>query len=147
MYLVYIIFKSNVALIILNNFFSDKKCMLTYGFSCPSWHPSIWCFFSFIHSFMDSVSTSFTTLPYDTFCSMHFVIHTQFPGSLRQEVLQLQLSAKVSLKGNSSDLWPLPQGHVLLKAYPQALELFCTAFCRSPNEWSVPHWWLRLLQY
>lgn len=31
-------------------------------------------------------------------------LHTQFPGSLRQEVLQLQLSAKVSLKGNSSDL-------------------------------------------
>lgn len=53
---------------------------------------------------MASLSTSFITLPHDALRSMHFVIHAQFPGSLRQEVLQLQLSAKVTLKGNSPDL-------------------------------------------
>lgn len=39
--------------------------------------------------------------------SIHPSIHTSSPGSLRQEVLQLQLSAKASLKGNSSAPWSL----------------------------------------
>lgn len=86
-------------------------------FSSPSWS------FSFIHSSIHSFISLSTTLP--TFCPTFIFIHlfnfpvqTSPPGSLRQEVLQLQLSAK-ALKGNSSDPWP--QLCVLLKACPEAL--------------------------
>lgn len=96
-----------------------------------------WFLFAFIHSWTH-VPTSVMTLPYNTLFSIHFVTHTQIPGSLRQEVLQLQLSAKVSLKGNSSDLWPLPHAYVLL----QASDLYYNACCRNPSEPSVHHSWL-----
>lgn len=65
--------------------------------------------------------------------SMLSYVHTSSTGSLRQEVLQLQLSAKVSLKGNSSDPWP--QLHVLLKAYPKAPESYYSA-CSKPSSHS-----------
>lgn len=50
----------------------------------------LWSFPHFVHSWN-----------YQPFHS----IHTSSLGSLRQEVLQLQLSAKASLKGNSPDMW------------------------------------------
>lgn len=67
-------------------------------FSSPSW--------SFLHFFIHSyIYPSLVPPIYTPFFhpSVHPSIHTSSPGSLRQEVLQLQLSAKASLKGNSSD--------------------------------------------
>lgn len=54
-------------------------------------------------------------------------VHTSHPGSLRQEVLQLQLSAKVPLKGNPSDSHPFP---TLVPCPSQSLVV-------SP--WILPH--------
>lgn len=87
-------------------------------FFSPSWS------FSFIHSFIHTSIHSLLSPPLfphsvpPSFSHTHLFFQTSPSGSLRQEVLQLQLSAK-ALKGNSSDPWPRPC--VLLKDCPQAL--------------------------
>lgn len=52
-------------------------------------------FYSFIHLFLQSIHPLFHPPIHPSSA------HASSPGSLRQEVLQLQLSAKASLKGNS----------------------------------------------
>lgn len=73
-------------------------------FSSPSWS-FLHFTFPFIHASVRHSSSNPHTLLFHP--PIHSSIHTSSPGSLRQEVLQLQLSAKASLKGNSSDPRPL----------------------------------------
>lgn len=70
------------------------------------------------------------TLPHNILCSMHFVTHAHIAGSLRQEVLQLQLSAKVSLGNSSFDHFP---SLVPLQADPEALHLYNSACCSESS--------------
>lgn len=98
--------------------------------SCSFFHFSI---FPFIHSFIDASGVPFflqSTHPL-FHPSCHSFVHTSSPGSLRQEVLQLQLSSKASLKGNSSDPWP--QLSVQLEVCPEALEPHSSAWCNPSS--------------
>lgn len=120
-----------------------KKCVLVIFLlhhDTPALDHSL---LSFIHSFIYGPTCQPLSWLY---LITYSITHMQIPGSLRQEVLQLQLSAKVSLKGNSSDLWPLPHSPVLLQAYPQALDLYYSACCRNLSDSSVHHSWLSPLQ-
>lgn len=82
---------------------------------CWHYYPSIYSFL-FMHSCTISILFICPPCPskksepsFFYFIDPYFSsVHTSHPGSLRQEVLQLQLSAKVPLKGNLSDPHPSP---------------------------------------
>lgn len=112
--------------------FTDGKIELTSAFSLL--HHAHSFIFPFIHSFIHWCIRApfFLQSMHPLFHpSCHSFVHTSSPGSLRQEVLQLQLSSKASLKGNSSDPWP--QLRVQLEACPEALEPHSSAWCNPSS--------------
>lgn len=95
---------------------------------CWHYYPSIHSFLSmhsctifilFLRPTSPSPKKSEPSLFFFIFIARCFpFIHTSHPGSLRQEVLQLQLSAKVPLKGNPSDPPPLPDPGSVSRSVP-----------------------------
>lgn len=98
-----------------------KFCLLLMCPPSPTSSSICWHYYPSIHSFLFMRSCTIFILflrPAPPKKSepffLYFIdpcfssIHTSHPGSLRQEVLQLQLSAKVPLKGNPPDPHPSP---------------------------------------
>lgn len=71
---------------------------------------------SFIHTFIHSFPSQFLSpKPFPLHSSVR--AHSSRAGSLRQEVLQLQLSAKIPLKGNLTSLLPSTRSWLSLTSW------------------------------